>query len=190
MSIRKISSREIYRNKWVRFYEDVIERDVAEGKTERGIYAVLEKDPAAILIPLDRDASGEEYVWLVSQYRYTIKERFWELPQGGWEEAGVDVEELARGELHEETGIKAGRMTRLGMHWIAYGAMHQEHHVFLAEDLTRGDIGERDAEEHDLEIKRVSVREFESMVLRGEIRDNCTVAAWGLYKIWRERGNS
>jgi hypothetical protein len=43
-------------------------------------------------------------------------------------------------------------------------------------------------EEHDLVVRRVSVAEFESMLLAGEIVDNCSVAAWGLYKVWLEHG--
>jgi len=46
---------------------------------------------------------------------------------------------------------------------------------------------ERDPEEHDLVLHRVTVREFEDMLLNGRVMDNCTIAAWGLYKVWRER---
>ena len=28
---------------------------------------------------------------------------------------------------------------------------------------------------------------FEGMILDGTIRDDCTFAAWGLYKIWKEQ---
>jgi len=136
VSIRTVSTREVYRNPWMRLREDEIER--SDGS--HGIYAVVEKDPAVILIPLDGDA-----IWLVGQYRYTVQQHFWELPQGGWEMADVDVEELARGELREETGLTAGKLTKLGMLWIAYGAMRQEHHVYLCEDLLEGAPMGRDA---------------------------------------------
>jgi hypothetical protein len=36
-------------------------------------------------------------------------------------------------------------------------------------------------------VRRVSVPEFEQMIVDGTIVDNCTVAAWGLYRLWRER---
>ena len=78
--IKTISSREVYRNQWTRVREDVIER--ANG--ERGIYGVVDKDPACIIIPLERTAEGE-FVTLVEQYRFTVGGRFMELPQGGWE---------------------------------------------------------------------------------------------------------
>ncbi|HZY61126.1 MAG TPA: NUDIX hydrolase [Edaphobacter sp.] len=179
--IRTISSREVYRNPWTRVREDVIERE----NGQRGIYGVVDKDPAAIIIPLERTSDGE-FIYLVEQYRYTVGGRYSELPQGGWEVADVDAEEMARGELREETGLTAQKMTQLGTLQIGYGVMNQKHHVFLAEGLVQGQP-DPDAEEVDLILKRVKVSEFEAMILDGRIVDNCSVAAWGLYKIWRER---
>ena len=178
MRIRTISSREVYRNKWSRVREDVIER--ANGV--EGIYGVLDKDPACIVIPLERTRAGD-FLTLVHQYRYTVQGSYYELPQGGWEIENPDLEALARGELREETGLTAGRITLIGKNWIAYGAMHQLHHVWLAEDLTQGET-DLEAEEEGLTVHRVPVAEFEAMILDGRIMDNCTIAAWGTYLIW------
>jgi len=179
--IRTISSREVYRNPWTRVREDVIERPDGQ----RGIYGVVDKDPACIVIPLDSTPQGE-FLYLVEQFRYTVGARFLELPQGGWELADAVPEEMARGELREETGLRAARMTLLTTLQIGYGVMNQKHHVFLAEGLTQGEH-DRDAEESDLEVHRVSVADFEAMILNGTIVDNCSVAAWGVYRLWRER---
>jgi ADP-ribose pyrophosphatase len=183
--IRTISSREVYRNPWCRVREDVIERS----NGQRGVYGVMDKEPACIVIPLERAAPGGgdgEFLWLVRQYRYTVDGTYYELPQGGWETAEVDPEELARGELAEETGLRVERMIPLADLWIAYGAMRQLHHVYLAEGLSQGET-ERDPEEHDMTVHRVAVSEFEEMILDGRVMDNCTVAAWGVYRVWRER---
>jgi 8-oxo-dGTP pyrophosphatase MutT (NUDIX family) len=182
LTIRTISSREVYRNPWTSVREDVIER--ANG--QRGIYGVVDKDPASIIIPLEKTEEGE-FVYLIEQFRYTVGGRFAEFPQGGWERADVVPEELARGELREETGLVAERLTLLSTLQIAYGVMNQKHYIFLAEGLTHGEA-DPDAEEHDLVLRRVSVGEFERMLLNGEIVDNCSVAAWGLYKVWLEHG--
>ena len=182
MSIKTISSREVYRNPWTSVREDVIER--ANG--QRGIYGVIDKDPASIIIPLEVTSEGE-FVYLIEQFRYTVGGTFAEFPQGGWEQAEVVAEELARGELLEETGLTAESMTLLSTLQIAYGVMNQKHYVFLAEGLTQG-VPQPDDEEHDLVVRRVSVAEFERMLLSGEIVDNCSVAAWGLYKVWLEHG--
>lgn len=182
MSIKTISSREVYRNPWTRVREDVIER--ANG--QRGIYGVIDKDPASIIIPLEKTSEGE-FVYLIEQYRYTVQGRFAEFPQGGWEQADVIPEQLARGELREEAGLEAEQMTLLGTLQIAYGVMNQKHYIYLAEGLVEGKP-DPDVEEHDLVVKRVAVAEFERMLLEGEIVDSCSAAAWGLYKIWLEHG--
>src|ERR1035437_6981526 len=111
-SIITLASREVYRNHWMRVRED----EILRSNGERGIYGVVEKHDAAIILPIDQGR-----VWLVEQFRYTIQERALELPQGGWEMEIENPEELARGELKEETGLEAAEMTCLGELWIAYG---------------------------------------------------------------------
>jgi ADP-ribose pyrophosphatase len=175
-SIRTLASREIYRNQWLRLREDKILR--SNGK--EGIYSVVDKDDCAIILPIQ-----DGKVWLVEQFRYTIQERALELPQGGWEEEIENPEELARGELKEETGLHAKEMIYLGFLWIAYGFSRQKQHVFLATGLTLRDR-DPDDEEHDLIIHTVSLDEFEQMMLDGRIRDASTLATWGLYLSWRK----
>ncbi len=176
---KMISTREVYRNRWTRLREDAI----VHANGQPGIYGVVEKDPACIVIPLERSADGD-FITLVHQFRYTVQGSYFELPQGGWEVAAPDPEELARGELREETGMAAARMTLLGSNWIAYGAMRQRHDVWLAEGLTQGET-ELEPEEAGLTVHRVPVTEFERMILDGRVMDNCTLAAWGMYLVWR-----
>jgi ADP-ribose pyrophosphatase len=183
-SIRTLSTREVYRNPWLSLREDEILR--SNGKP--GIYSVVDKDDAAIIIPLDlnvADAEDGGRVWLVEQFRYTIQERCLELPQGGWEMSGIDPEELARGELKEELGLHAAKMIYLGTIWIAYGFANQKQHVFLATGLTPTET-DPDPEEHDLVAHSVTISEFEKMMLDGVIRDSCTLSAWNLYLLWKK----
>jgi 8-oxo-dGTP pyrophosphatase MutT (NUDIX family) len=176
-SITTLSKREVYRNHWMRVREDQILRS----NGDRGIYGVVEKDDAAIIMPIDRGC-----IWLVEQFRYTIQERALELPQGGWEREIENPEDLARGELREETGLEAAEMVRLGELWVSYGFAKQKQHVFLATGLTES-ARKPDAEEHDMIVRCVSVEEFEEMMLNGVIRDNCTLSAWALYLMWKAR---
>ena len=176
MSIRTLSSREVYRNPWLSVREDQIERS----NGARGIYGVVDKDDCAAIIPIQGDT-----IYLVEQFRYTIQKRVLELPQGGWESPDVDPEELARGELREETGLVAASMICLGTLWIAYGFAKQKQHVYLATGLTQA-ATDPDPEEHDLVLKTATIAEFETMLRDGTIQDACTVAAWGLYKLWKE----
>jgi ADP-ribose pyrophosphatase len=177
MSIRALSSREVYRNPWLRLREDQIERS----NGAKGIYSVVDKDDCAVILPIDGDS-----IYLIEQFRYTIQQRALELPQGGWETPDVDPEELARGELREETGLVASSMTYLGFMWIAYGFARQRQHVYLATGLTHAGT-DPDPEEHDLTLHSFTIAEFEQMLLDGTIRDACTLATWGLYKVWKEK---
>ena len=176
-SITTLSSREVYRNHWMRVRED----EILRSNGERGIYGVVEKHDAAIILPIDQGR-----VWLVEQFRYTIGERALELPQGGWEMEVENPEELARGELKEETGLEAAEMVLLGELWIAYGFLRQKQHVFLATGLRHVEK-DPDTEEHDLGVRSISVEEFEEMMRTGVIRDGCTLSAWGLYQLWKGR---
>jgi 8-oxo-dGTP pyrophosphatase MutT (NUDIX family) len=178
-SIQTISSREVYRNPWIRVREDKILRS----NGQPGIYGVVDKDDCAIIIPIDFETNR---IWLVEQFRYTIQQRALELPQGGWETAIENPEDLARDELQAELGLRASEMTYLGGLWIAYGFTNQKQHVFLATGLTPAEKVP-DPEEHDLIPHVVPVDEFERMMLAGEIRDTCTLAAWGLYFLWRNQ---
>jgi len=179
--IKTISSREVYRNPWTSVREDVIER--ADGS--RGIYGVVDKQPSCLIIPLERTADGE-FLTLVEQYRFTVGGRYLEFPQGSWETVDTVPEELAHGELREETGLRAKKMTLLATLRIAYGILNQMQYVYLAEELTPGEQ-DLDKEENDLVARRVSVAEFEAMLVDGTIVDGCSAAAWGIYRLWRER---
>ena len=176
-TITTLARREVYRNKWMRVYED----EILRSNGEKGIYGVCEKDASALIIPIE---NGN--VWLVEQYRYPIRERALELPQGGWEMEIENPEELARGELREELGLEAAEMTLLGQQWIAYGFTRQPQFIFLATGLTQA-AKDPDPEEHDLIARPVPIEEFERMMVEGTIRDQCTAAAWCLYKLWRKR---
>ena len=176
-SITTLSTREIYRNHWMRVRED----EILRSNGQRGIYGVVDKEDGAVILPIENGR-----VWLVEQFRYTIQERALELPQGGWEMEVENPEDLARGELKEETGLEAAHMTYLGWMWIAYGFTRQKQHVFLATGLTETGQ-EPDPEEHDLIVRSVPVVEFEQMIFDGTVRCNCTIAAWGLYMLWKAR---
>jgi hypothetical protein len=76
MSIRTLSSREVYRNPWLRVREDQVQRS----NGVHGIYGVVDKDDCAIILPIQG-----ETIYLIEQFRYTVQQRCLELPQGGWE---------------------------------------------------------------------------------------------------------
>ena len=172
--LRVTASRTVYENRWLRLRED--ETVLPDGAP--GIYAVVEKAPAALIIPFD----GER-LWLVNQYRHPVGERFWELPQGAWDDRpDAPAEEVARGELAEETGLRAGSMERLGRLFFAYGISNQRFAVWLATDLTAGEQALEETEQ-GLVVGSFTVAEVDAMLLDGTIGDAATVAALGLLRL-------
>src|SRR5262245_32921939 len=155
----------------MRLHEDRTER--ADGTA--GLYAWIEKPPAAVIVPLDDD-----HVWLVEQHRHPIGARFWEFPQGAWEDDPTAApEDLARGELAEEPGLRAGRIEHLGKLFFAYGITDQSFDVWRATGLEPGEQA-LEATEADLRVARFTVDEFEAMIAGGQVADAATVAAWHL----------
>ncbi|HST65608.1 MAG TPA: NUDIX hydrolase [Mycobacteriales bacterium] len=174
-SIEQVSSREIYRNPWLSLREDEIRRP--DGSA--GVYSVVDKPDFALVIPAE--PAGFH---LVEQYRYPVGGRFWEFPQGTG--GAADPEALARAELAEETGLRAGSLERLGHLFCAYGMSSQGFDVFLATDLTPGPTA-REATEQDMRQRLVGRDEFEAMIRAGLVVDDSTLAAYALL-LMREAG--
>lgn len=170
--IEHVATRIVYSNPWLRVREDQIRRQ--DGSS--GIYGVVEKPDFAVVIPLDRHR-----IWLVEQYRYPVRGRYWEFPQGSCETApDTPAEEVARRELLEETGLSASSLEPLGRLHHGYGYSTQGMHVFLATGLVQGDR-EIAFGESDLVVRAFDLRAFRAMLTSGAITDASTLAAWALY---------
>ena len=169
--MRTTSSREVYRNPWIRVREDVLERD--DGS--EGLYGVVERADFGLVIPAERNG-----FWLVEQYRYPLGRRCWEFPQGTWG-AGArgSAEELARAELAEETGLRAAELRHLGHLDLAPGLSDQEFDVWLATGLTAGPTA-REATESDMRQRFVSEAEVRRMIREGTFTDGPSLAAYAL----------
>lgn len=137
------------------------------------------KNRAVAIIALD----AELHTWLVGQWRFPLDRYSWELPMGG---APRDerLEEAAARELHEETGLVAGRLQWIMQVHPSNSITDEEGHVFLAEDLTCGQPA-FDATEQ-LEIRRLPLTEALDMVSAGIITDAISVA--GLLRLARTLG--
>ncbi len=169
--MRRLATRLVYENRWLRLREDEVEHP----NGARGIYSVVEKPDFVVVLAVE-----DGHVHLVEQLRYPIGARFWELPQGAWEDRpDAPPQELAAGELAEETGLRARTWTPLGEMFNAYGYSTQRLHVFAATDLVQGPAAP-DPEEQGLRVERVPLARFEAMLTDGTIRDGATLAAYAL----------
>ncbi len=170
--ITRLDSRVAYKNNWMTVRED----DVVFPNGHKSIFGVVEKVDFVAVIPVD--AKGRVHV--VSQYRYAVSTRTWEIPQGAWpHRPEAAPEEVARGELKEETGLSAGRMELLGVFYQAPGLSTQSYHLYLATDLTQGET-EREVTESDMEAAAFTLDELRAMTADGRLMDTTTIAALGV----------
>lgn len=173
--IRKLSRKTVYKKRWMQVHEDAVR--FPDGS--EGIYGLVDKPDFALIIP--RHDNGR--FQLVEQYRYPVGGRYWEFPQGSWEGVqNADLEQVALGELEEETGFKAKSLTKLGHLFEAYGYSNQGFDVYLADGLTHGEV-RRDTTEQDMATAAFTRAEISNMIRSGEIKDAPTVAALGLLSL-------
>ncbi len=128
-----------------------------------------------MIIPRD-----DQCVWLVEQYRYPVRRRAWEFPQGSWGSSASGTRAgLAAAELREETGLHAADLRHLGHLYEAYGFCSQGFDVYLATGLTAG-LPERELTERDMRHRHVSEDDLRQLIRTGQIIDGASVAAYGL----------
>lgn len=172
-----LSGEEKYENPWIR----VTEYQVLNPSGGSGIYGKVHfKNKAIGVIPIDNAGN----TWLVGQYRYTLNEFHWEIPEGGGPLHETPLAAAQR-ELQEETGLTAGRWTLLTRLHTSNSVTDEEGFIFLAEALTEGERALEETEA-DLKMRKLPLREAVKMVMDGEITDSLSMI--GLLKVARLKG--
>lgn len=172
--IETIATRVAYENKWMKVREDTIRRRSGA----EGIYGVVDKPDFVAILPIEKNT-----IHLVEQFRYPVDGRYWELPQGSWEEnPDTDISRVAAGELQEETGLVAARVDYIGHIYQAYGYSNQGFHLFLASELEQAEQ-KLDQEEEGLITQSFELSEFEAMITCGVIKDATTISAYGFARL-------
>jgi 8-oxo-dGDP phosphatase len=180
--IEQTSTRVVYENSHMRLREDGIRRP--DGSED--IYSYVEKPDFALIIPAENDGFH-----LVEQYRYPIRQRRWEFPQGTFPSLAPtdDPEKLAREELRQETGLTATVLSHLGHLHCANGMATQGFDVFVATGLTPGPP-ELEIEEQDLRSQWFARAGVDEMIRRGVITDGPTLAGYTLLMLAEAEGRA
>ncbi len=153
--------KEVYDNPWIK----ITHRDVLNPSGNPGIYGVVHfKNLAIGIVPLDKDMN----TWLVGQYRYTLNQYSWEIPEGGGIH-GTPPLDSAKRELLEETGITANKWTKvLDLH-TSNSVTDEVGLAYVAQELSFGEAEPEDTEE--LVVKKLPFSQAVDMVMNGEITD-------------------
>lgn len=162
-----LSSEEKYLNPWIR----VTEYKVVNPSGGNGIYGkVAFRNLAVGVVPLDENLN----TYLVGQFRFTLSQYSWEIPEGGSPE-GTDPIHSAHRELLEETGLVAGSMEKLMEMHLSNSVTDEYSVIYLARNLTQQTPCPEDTEQ--LQVKKLSFEEVYKMVEDGHITDAMSVAA-------------
>jgi 8-oxo-dGTP pyrophosphatase MutT (NUDIX family) len=155
----------VYENNWLKLHH----RDVINPAGKKGIYGLVSfKNKAIGIIPLDH----ENNLYLVGQFRYTLNEYSWEIPEGGGP-VGEEPLDAAKRELKEETGLIASKWTKIARVHTSNSATDEEGFLYIAEELSQHEQEPEDTEE--LMVKVVPLTEAVGMVMRSEITDALSI---------------
>jgi 8-oxo-dGTP pyrophosphatase MutT (NUDIX family) len=162
-----LRDKKVYENPWIK----LTEFDVINPSGGKGIYGKVHfKSIATGALPLDEDLN----TYLVGQYRFTIDQYSWEIPEGGGA-FGVDPVESAKRELLEETGLVAAEWTKVVELHLSNSVSDEYAVIYLARKLSQQTASPEETEQ--LQVKKVPFEEAYQMVERGEITDSMSVAA-------------
>lgn len=166
-----IASKQVYDNPWIQ----LTEYDVINPGGGKGIYGKVHfKNRAIGIVVLDELLN----TWLVGQFRFTVDQYSWEIPEGGGL-IGVNPLDGAKRELLEETGLIAENWEPLLTMHLSNSVSDELALVYLATSLKQTTAEPEETEQ--LQVRKLPFNDVYKMVEAGEITDSMTVAA--IYKI-------
>ena len=175
----QISSKLIYDGKVVHLYVDQVR--LPDGNPALREY--VRHIGAVCVLPL----TNEGDVLCVRQYRYPFASELIEIPAGKLDAPDEDHREAALRELGEETGAHCRSLTYLGKYYSSPAILDECIDMFLAEDLTMGELDLDDDE--FLDLVKIPLSTLVEMVLAGEVPDGKTqVAVMRVHELLRRRG--
>jgi len=111
---------------------------------------------------------------LARHFRHAVRRWLLEIPRGAIE-SGQSAEDTARAEIEEEIGGRVRSLVPLGFLYGTSNLSANGAHLYIAE---LDAVGEPQLGEGIAAVETFAVAEFEERLLRGEILDSFTVAAY------------
>ncbi len=164
---KTLSSKKVYDGSFLKIYQD--QALMPDGSHSLREYVV--HPGASMMIPYCRQSNS---VYMVHQYRYSMKQHYLELPAGK-RDGDEDFLATAQRELAEETGLIATQWTHMISVHPAIGYTNEVIECFVAEDL---ELNEQHLDEGEfLQVQKISLPELMEKIKKGELKDAKTVHA-------------
>jgi len=159
----------------------VIEDDIVLPNGHKTQYLKFESlGCAATLIAINDQGK----ILLQKEYSYPPNKNLFQFP-GGFIPKDESVEEGANREFMEEANLKANKLTLLGSYLTNNRRSDSKMYVYLAEELVEehldGDVEEK------IDSNRLKEKEIDDLIVHGEFENGYSLAAWCLYKIFRNK---
>ena len=151
------------------FYKDHM--ILPDGKEEIWDYVRHKKGGGACVVPVLPDGR----ILLIRQYRPAIDRETLELPAGARDLSDSDPAVTAARELEEETGFRAGKITKLCRILTAVAWCNESTDIYLAQELKKVHDQQLD-EAEEIELCALPLEEICEKIRQGEIQDAKTVA--------------
>lgn len=128
---------------------------------------VLHKKAVAIVPIVDNNR-----IMLVKQYRPVIDKKIWELPAGIIDKNETPFQ-AAKRELEEETGMKAGKIKKMGTFYSSPGFTDELTTIFAAMDLKKAE--QKLDRDEDIIVKTFKIDKLLKMIKEKKLMDSKTV---------------
>jgi ADP-ribose pyrophosphatase len=159
----RLSSKLVYDGNLLKVHEDVSK--MPNGTTARREW--IKHPGACAIVPIFENGD----TLLLRQYRYGPAKMFWEVPAGKID-LGEPIEETARRELLEETGLEATDLMKIGHFYPAIGFCDEIIYIFVARGLKESDSNTD--EDEFVETVRMPLTQALAMLDDGIIDDGKT----------------
>ncbi len=163
----------VHKNPWYK----IGHYDVQTPNGKKGEYYIVEREPAVCIIA----KNNKDQFAVITTFRPTINRESVEFPSGG-AEIGESVENAAKRELLEETGIEAKNIEIIAEQTIAVGITNQILYICLATDLKQGKQQLEKLEE-GVSIEWKTDKEIMELIKSKHIIDSATKGAFYEYLI-------
>ena len=166
--IKRLNRELIRRGAILNIYKDTMQ--LPNGEIEEWDYIEHRMGAAAVVAVPE---PGK--VLMVHQYRPALERMTLEIPAGSRDSVTEDTKVCAARELEEETGYRAGKLTKLLSLKTTVAFCNEFIDVYLAEELTK--TQQHLDEDEYIDVYAYTPQELADMIYSGKIQDSKTVAA-------------